>query len=104
MYDETISEALRVKLSKLGTISDEVAAALTELNCTGRPNSSSSCPIANYLRKHLGWDDVSVGLSTAIVFDDEANVARVPLSAAVRHFVARFDLNAYPALIAPLND
>lgn len=103
MHDKTIGEALAVKLGKLGATPDEIAAALTELKCTGRVGHSTLCPIANYLRKHLGWDDASVGPDNAIVFDEDIDVARATFPEAVRRFVARFDDGEYPTLVEVLS-
>lgn len=80
-------------LLTLGETPMQVALTLNELNITGHQGDFAHCPVANYLRRHVGvnpsvhTDWVMIGNTT------------VELPSPVRRFIAQFDNAADPGYI-----
>jgi hypothetical protein len=82
------------KLNKLGNGTTAIAAHLQSKRIKGTVGDENSCPLANYLTKELGADEVSVTEEEAIV------TIRWPLKKAFTKFVTKFDNGNYPDLEA----
>lgn len=82
-------------LDGLGSSASQVADTLRAQGITGRPGQTSSCPVANYLRRRFG-DDV-------VVREDSIRVGAtsVVTPSTVYEFVWNFDHEFYPDLEAP---
>jgi hypothetical protein len=91
---KTLTEALR-PLSSMGTAT-EIAKFLEEECITGFPEDCDSCPIANYLKKELGCELVSV--SQQLIELKPAGDSIVPNQAIV-DFINSFDAGNYDFLL-----
>jgi hypothetical protein len=70
-----------------------VAASLKAKRIKGDPNQPTSCPLANYLKKDFGVNNVSVGTEKIKVNGIEIDT--FPL---VDRFTTAFDNNKFPEL------
>ena len=86
-------------LADLGDDPDQIADIMWVADARGRRSAAADGPLSRYLRRRLHLDAVRVGLGAGrvvLVSGDEA--ASVPLPAAVREFVGRFEQGLYPEL------
>ena len=77
-------------LNRLGATPDEVARTLTQEECVGARSDCYNCPVAVYLLRHTGAENVVVGLYTAEVHYRDGFV-RAALPLPVRYFIDFFD-------------
>jgi hypothetical protein len=84
-------------LDALGSTPTEVAENLLQLGCTGRKNSSCSCPVANYL-KLKGYSHPSVFDETDPTIYIDLEKYPLCLTAPVATFIRAFDRGLYPDL------
>lgn len=105
-------EGLREALRRLGRRRQKVRRTLRKLGCTGDPDSCNSCPVAVYLTRALGYDDVIVdgpyATATRDVLADpegygdfyaDVETIRVLLPKPITDFIDSFDGRQYPDLI-----
>lgn len=102
---------LRAALLRLGRRTQKVARTLRKHQCLGDPDQCNSCPVAVWLGRIFGTDDVVVEGGMAVVTRDvlieedpgsyyvETQVIRAALPRAVHRFTTSFDLLEYPDLI-----
>lgn len=106
-------EGLRDALAKLGRRRQKVRRTLVKHGCQGDPDQCNSCPVAVYLSRLFGTDDVTVEsgwacLTRELLVDEDLGYgryyltiehARAPLPPAVVLFTRSFDCLRYPELI-----
>lgn len=95
-------------LAGLGTSPDQVAGSLEAAGVNGVPKNNRSCAIALYLSALMGSDprvrSIKVGHCSLFIELASASGTRpagrlqVQLPKPVRHFVAAFDAQSYPAI------
>lgn len=103
---------LREALRRLGRRRQKVRRTLRKHGCLGDPDSCNSCPVAVYLTRVFGYEDVIVDgpqatLTRDVVVDPEgygdfyADVETIRrwLPKPVTDFIAAFDGLQYPELI-----
>lgn len=101
MQDLTVFEAM----ARLPQTEEEIKEMLSSIGIKGIPQSSDSCPIANYLKKVVHEDDFHCFIVSKHVLlvvypgDGRCGGFRMPLPFAVANFVASFDAGRYPELV-----
>lgn len=106
------NEGLQAAIARLGRRRQKVRRTLRKLGCVGDPDSCSSCPVAIYLIRTFGTEDVVVDGPHAVVtrevlldhegfgdFYEDVEVLQIQLPEPVMDFIASFDSRQYPDLI-----
>lgn len=86
-------------LDELGSTSEEIAESLIKAGIKGRPYRAKDCPIRNYLRARLPYEDVVSSISGSSI-KTRLGVVNVSHSEIVRQFMWGFDSGRWADLIA----
>lgn len=93
----TTDEELGVLLGTLGTTADAIADRLRADGITGRVGNTGCCPVANWLKRETGCEDVTAGLTRVFVGGYLAPEVETPEPISV--FMEWFDDGVYPDLV-----
>lgn len=97
---DPITDLVKSLLADLGTTSDEIAANLKRLRCTGHRKDCTRCPIAVYLEKHgIYLRDTRGVAGGEVEFISNSDYRVVPLSKPIREFIDQFDEGEHPDLL-----
>lgn len=92
--------SLAEALAALPDTADGIARFLDEQGITGRPKHNFCCPVANYLKRTANVVDPAVDAGFVEGFAENGEEVVCGTSEAVADFVLRFDLGAWPELVA----